>query len=241
MRRPEDSQWAPVSASREHRLARLDGAEVGNGVHLRVELGPRNRVGSGYFRAFLVSDDLGETLEPVLLGLHNSGPFPGYNWVEVIDFRGRVEVAGGAVEVPAGIDQEIVTALASMILPGGHLMIEYDSAHRSLTARSLAAQVPPVATPLGGMMFAAGCIAFTDWYIAEGGREGPRKLQGFLAVNDRHVQLRSREMLLDLEAFMERSRDLEWDVQAATRPLAEAAITVLRDRLDLPEGPFLVQ
>jgi hypothetical protein len=91
------------------------------------------------------------------------------------------------------------------------------------------------------MMFAAGCIAFTDWYISEGGREGPRKLQGFMAVNDRHVQQRSREMLLDLEVFMERSRDLEWDLQAATRPLAEAAITVLRARLDLPEGPFLVQ
>src|SRR5690606_23715418 len=113
--------------------------------------------------------------------------------------------------------------------------------HRSLTARALAARVPPVATPLGGMMFAAGCVAFTDWYIAEGGREGPRKLQGFMAVNEQHVQRRSREMYEDLEAFMQRARDLDWDVQAATRPLAEAALTVLRSRLDLPEGPYLLQ
>lgn len=235
------TRWRPASEAAEHPLSRLDGAEVGNGVLLRIELGPKNRVGSDYFRAFLVSDQLGETVEPVLLGLQNRGPYPGYNWVEVIDFQGRLTVDGGQVEVPAGIDQEIVSALASTVPAGGHLMMEYDSAHRSMTRRALAARVPPVATPLGGMMFAAGCIAFTDWYISEGGREGPRKLQGFVAVNEQHVQQRSREMLLELEAFMQRSRDLEWDVQAATRPLAEAAITVLRNRLDLPEGPFLVQ
>ncbi len=240
MNRYDDQRWRPLAEFGEHPLSRLNGAEVGNGVHLRVDLGPKNRVGSDYFRAFLVSDDLGETLEPVFTGLHNSGPFPGFNWVEVIDFRGRLSIGDGQVEIPAGIDQEIVTALASLVPPGGHLMMEYDSAHRAVTSRALAAQVPPAVTPLGGMMFAAGCVAFKDWYTPEGGREGPRKLQGFLPVDERHVQLRARELLLDIERFMQRSRDLDWDVQAATRPVAEAAITVLRQRLDVPEGPFLV-
>ena len=58
-------------------------------------------------------------------------------------------------------------------------MAEYESRPRTSTARALAAGVPPVATPLGALLFDLGCgVAFRDWYISEGGREGPRKLQG---------------------------------------------------------------
>ena len=45
-------------------------------------------------------------------------------------------------------------------------------------------------------------------------------------------------MLRSLEAFVPRSKDLDWDIQAAVRPLAEAAITVLRQQLRIPDGPM---
>jgi hypothetical protein len=44
-------------------------------------------------------------------------------------------------------------------------------------------------------------------------------------------------MFADLEAFMGRSKDLDWIVQSQTRPIAEATITTLRSRFDVPDGP----
>lgn len=230
--------WRPAADEPGHHLAGIDGAEVGNDVLLSVELGPKNQVGSNYFRAFLETAELGRTLEPVLLGLQSSGPYPGYNWVEVTQFQGRLSVPGGEVEVPPGIDQQIVRALARLVPAGGHLMIEYDSPHRRMTARALALGVPPVATPLGSMMFDAGCVAFKDWYIPEGGREGPRKLQGYMPVDEEHARRRGFEMLARLDRFLNDAADIEWDIQALARPLAEAAMTVLRERLDVPPGPL---
>ena len=232
--------WRSVTEAPDHALRTLEGAVVGNGVGLLFELGPKNKVGSDYFRAFLDSGLLGPTTEPVVEGLINRGPYPGFNWVEITASNDTVPLENGeAVQVPEGIQLRIIEALAGLVPPGGHLMVEYDSPHRYMTAKALVAMVPPVATPLGAMMFAAGCgVAFTDWYISEGGREGPRKLQGFRALNWEHERRRGLEMLAGLEEFMARSKDADWDIQMATRPLADATITVLRERLSISEGPF---
>ncbi len=141
--------------------------------------------------------------------------------------------------IPEAVDVQIVRAVAALVPPGGHLMIEYDSPARRHTAQALAARVPPVATPLGAKMFAAGCgVAFRDWYIPEGGREGPRKLQGFRALDAEHERRRGEEMLRELDAFMPRSKDLDWHLQGTVRELAQAAIAALHHRLGLPEGPL---
>jgi len=232
--------WHALDTVPGHALHAIEGAEVGNGVTLSLEIGPKSKVGSDYFRAFLVAEGLGRSADPFLWGLINRGRFPGFNWVEVTDSAHRLRMANGdEVEIPEGIDLEVTRALGRLVPAGGHLMMEYDSRHRASTARALMARVPPVATPLGALMFAAGCgVAFTDWYISEGGREGSRKLQGFRAIDAAHQERRGREMLADLEAFMARVRDLDWDIQATVRPLADAAITALRDRFAIPDGPL---
>lgn len=235
-----NSPWRPIAETPDHVLATIEGAEVGNGVTLSLELGAKSKVGSDYFRAFLVAEGLGQSAEPFLWGLINRGQFPGFNWVEVTDSTNRVTMTtGDNVEIPEGIDVEVTRVLGTLVPTGGHLMMEYESAQRDCTARALRARVPPIATPLGAMMFAAGCgVHFTDWYISEGGREGARKLQGFRAYDDAHEARRGRDTLNALEAFMPRVKDLDWDIQAQVRPLAEAAVTVLRDRFVIPEGPI---
>lgn len=232
------SPWRPVSTVPDHPLRAVDGAAVAADVTLAIELGAQNHVGSDCFRAFLVSAQHGATTTPVIGGLCNRGPFPGYNWVEVAYASDRAPLAaGGVLAVTAAIDQRIVQALAAVVPPGGHLMLEYDSPHRATTARALAANVPPVATPLGALMFAASCgVAFTDWYISEGGREGPRKLQGFRALDAAHEQRRGRETVAALEAFLARADGLEAALAALTRPLAEAALATLRARTASPPG-----
>ncbi|MEX1022106.1 MAG: DUF1122 family protein, partial [Dehalococcoidia bacterium] len=191
--------WRPAGETAEHPLARIDGADVGQGVRLDVEVGPRDHAGATRFRAYLHAADLGRTLVPVLTGRLHQGAFPAANWVEVTHFNGQVPVAGGEVDIPEGIDLQILQALGGLVPPGGALAVEYDSPHRRLTARALAQRVPPVATPLGGMMFAVGCgVAFKDWSAAGGGVEGPRKLQGYRAVDIDHQTRRGHQTLAAL-------------------------------------------
>ena len=83
------------------------------------------------------------------------------------------------------------------------MMVEYDSPEQQDTARSLAMSIPPIATPLGCMLFLAGCGAgFKNWHFAEGGSEGPRKLQGYKALNSRHAQPKTGEAIQELIAFL---------------------------------------
>jgi hypothetical protein len=59
-------------------------------------------------------------------------------------------------------------------------MVSYEDAaplHRE-TDRALSAGVPPVLTPLGFLLFMSGFRLVKNWYLSEGGHEGPRKLWG---------------------------------------------------------------
>ena len=232
--------WRPAAQLRAEGLpaeplSALDGAAVGDDVTLALSLGPRNSVGARYFRCYLTSP-LGATAEPVVFGMQNSGPYPGYNWVEVIAYASLLSIAAPdaaprAVEVPPAVERRIFEQLATLIPPGGHLMAEYDSPARTSTARALAARVPPLATPLGALLHAVGCgDAVRDWYISEGGREGPRKLQGFRALDADHARRRGLEQLVALEAFIASPADLDWGIQSLCRPLARAAIAELSER-----------
>ena len=46
------------------------------------------------------------------------------------------------------------------------------------TIESLRIGIPSVLTPLGFLIFLSGFQYVKDWYLAEGGHEGPRKLWG---------------------------------------------------------------
>ena len=90
-------------------------------------------------------------------------------------------------------------------------MVEYDSPEQQDTADSLALGIPPVATPLGCLLFLIGCGArFKDWYFAEGGIEGPRKLQGYKALDSQHAKLKIKETAKELAKLLDRlsSKDI---------------------------------
>jgi hypothetical protein len=225
-------EWRRARAVEGHPLGRLDGAGVGDGVQMAVWLGPRNHVGSAYFRVYLETDEFGLTTAPVVFGMQNAGPYPGYNWVEILEWRDVLPLEDGrSVEVPAGVERLVFVRLGELVPAGGHFMAEYESPSRVITARALTLRVPPAATPLGALLTAAGCgDAFKDWYISEGGREGPRKLQGFRAVNEEHARRRAAETRAALESFLERADDLDWNVLAQTRPIAQEALARLIER-----------
>ena len=210
--------WMPATDEPGHPLVALDGESLAGG-RLQVRLGPASRFGARYF-VVLLDPDGGQ---PLLTGLHHSGPLPSYNWVEVAETN---EAAAGADGL-----RRLFELLLSVLPPGGHLMVEYDSAQRAETAQALARGVPAIATPLGELLLSIGCGAkFKDWQIAEGGSEGPRKLQAYKPPSEEHARRWRREAVQDLRAFLNSAgRDASEPVSAARRRAQELLPALERD------------
>lgn len=196
------ADWIPASGS-GHPLEALNGTLL-EGAAIEVTLGPRNRYGATYFKASLRDPD-GSLSQPFLLALHSSGPYPAFNWIEIITLNRSIEFPQRTLTLSDTTVQQLFNRLSSLIPPGGHLMSEYESDGWSEARRGLACGIPPAATPLGSTMFHAGCgIAFKDWHFAEGGIEGPRKLQGYKPLDDSHRRTRAADMRAELSSFIER-------------------------------------
>jgi hypothetical protein len=88
-------------------------------------------------------------------------------------------------------------------------MVSYEGEqeiHRE-TLLSLAGGVPPAATPLGYLLVLGGFGHVKDWYLAEGGMEGPRKLWGEKAPDagwERTFGDWTRQQLLSFLAISDR-------------------------------------
>lgn len=223
--RMDEHPWRQVAADDDPELAALRGREIGPSHRLEPYLGRANHVGSRAFRVDLVAQ---HDAWPVVTGLRNRGPHPAMNWIEVGWYASRT--ADGAVDLrQAGLETPLFAALASCIPPGGHLMVEYESPQHRETERGLVAGVPPVATPLGLLLNTVGAGDWIrDWYIPEGWSEGPRKLQGFRALNEEHRRRRGAEMVAQLEHFL-RSEDDDPLLRAA-RGRARPVLAQLTDR-----------
>ncbi|MFQ5998575.1 MAG: DUF1122 family protein [Candidatus Bathyarchaeia archaeon] len=98
--------------------------------------------------------------------------------------------------------------LGEAIPDGGSIMVAYEmfsQSHRvhTRTRYGLERGNPPIVTPLGYLLFRSGCMDFKNWYIPEGGNEGPPKLQGTKPISSDHRN-RSRDSLVkELQRFVE--------------------------------------
>jgi hypothetical protein len=214
----------------QHPLCSLQGRNLGP-YKLVVTVGQKHKMGASYFYLFLCDSSGEVSREPVVFGLHHQGKYPSYNWIEVISLSPRVSFESGkAIDVSMAETQQLFQYLAELIPPGGHMMVEYDSPEQQETARSLALGIPPVATPLGYMMFLAGFgVSFKDWHFAEGGCEGPRKLQGYKALDEQHAARRADETVAELAAFLTRIPEEESsELEKAGRDRASAVLNKLK-------------
>jgi hypothetical protein len=113
-----DKGWK-VAKSTEQVLGRLQGRQLGQTTLLAL-LGPKNRFGASYFQIFLLNDHGQPSDKSVILGLHSSGQYPSYNWIEIITFSQRVTFEeagiGGVTHVPLnGLAQQLFQYLADLI------------------------------------------------------------------------------------------------------------------------------
>lgn len=192
--------WAVAG---EHPLASFQGQKIGT-CRLIVLLGPKNNVGSRYFQLLLV--DAGGRLshEHLALGLFNAGPYPGYNWVEMTHYVPTAVFDDRVVDLAAdGDDLALFEGMSALVPPGGHIMVEYDSPDQQATARILTLGYPPATSPIGYRLFQVGCRSYRDWYISEGGREGPRKIQAFKPLNDEIEREKTAVLLRDVQGVID--------------------------------------
>ncbi len=228
--------WA-LAREKDHPLGRLQRLSLGP-YRLLALLGPKNNVGSRYFQLFAVDSDGRMSEDPVAFGLHNSGRYPGYNWLEVIRYEPSPGVHAQEADLrAAGLEEGLFRALSEQVPAGGHLMVEYDSPAQKESERILGLDYPPVTSPLGYLMFRVGCRSFRDWYISEGGREGPRKLQGFKPLNQTIAEERTADLRRQVEECLARPEAPQHGEYGRTaRRLAEAVLEELAGTGKRKEG-----
>jgi hypothetical protein len=163
---------------------------------------------AGWLRFVLNLRDVTRRLArtPLMVGIISGGGRRVMPWIEG-SINPSVELATGerfdARE--AGLEAQLIDLLGSVIPAGGHLMVEYESPGQIETHRELLLQVPPAATYLGALMFRAGFRGhFKDWYVSEGGHEGPRKLQANKSPNAKARSEALHANLIELSEFLER-------------------------------------
>jgi hypothetical protein len=131
----ERGWWAPTRA--DHPLGRLQGRSLGEGRLLAL-LGPKNSVGARYFQLFLRTPN-GGLSHAFLLGLHNSGRFPAYNWIDVARYDGA-----------AGKAAAMATELRALLtVPPSQERREWEAPARRLARRVLRRLGPRLTTPTG--------------------------------------------------------------------------------------------
>ncbi len=207
-----------------HPLAQVDALPLGREACLRVLM---RRLPMGERWAFTGVAHAGGCSgpEPVVAGQLSRGPYAAHNWVELSvltdavrhpDGGAPIRIAGTALEL------RLLRRLARLVPRGGHVMVEYESPHRRETFDGLLHGVPPVATPLGLTLFLAGTgDSFKDWYYAEGGMEGPRKLQGNRALHAADRRRQWEALRRELKTYLRQHGSLPEAVRARARTVLD--------------------
>ncbi len=107
------------------------------------------------------------------------------------------------------------------------MFVGEEQIHRD-TREALDVGVPPVLTPIGFLMFKADCgWSFKDWYFAEGGREGPEKLQGFKPATESARSQAANRLSRNVNDFLQASENVEHLHVLAARKKAKLVLQAL--------------
>ncbi len=201
----------------EDPLKGLDGRRVGRCIVRLVNVDSSRLPEARRFSLALV-DSKGRVSGSVVEGRYFAGRGKWIKpWVE-IDYRASASFDGEEKELTDESIAGIFEALSGLVPPGGHFMVKYGEHEK--TARALALNVPPPATPIGYLLWRAGFRWFKDWYFPEGWLEGDQKLQGNKPLDEEHERRRAKETVIELKAFLNGKFDWEDELLGKCRELA---------------------
>ena len=163
----------------------------------------RPRAGWYYLTVALAGPGGAPSKTPIMTGIVSGGGRGVMPWFECRLYPALTMADGATFDArAAGLEAALIDRLGELVPAGGHLMVEYESPGQNETHAELLLRVPPAVCYLGALMFHAGLRgAFKDWYISEGGHEGPRKLQANKSPNPAAARAAIREHRRELSAF----------------------------------------
>ena len=179
------------------------------------------------------------SLDPVIKGIYSTAgkdgvkPWMDLDYIEELDFAGEGKKEERIILNQKSLDQKLFDILAGIIPPGGHLMVSYEGEQKihSDTRKSLNLQVPSAITPLGFLIFKAGFQLVKDWYLAEGGFEGPRKLWGEKAPDKKWEKAFLERTEQQISQFVEKKSTLASEkLVSATIQRAKAIIEIIKEK-----------
>ncbi len=191
------------------------------------------RAEQSFFQVFLLDKSGNESQQPVFEGLYSLGIKPDIDgW---IDGHYYEEARFGKTNLSlseAGLDLELFRKLERTLKPSWSFMVAYetfDEAGRTLreTSQGLNCGIPPIATPLGYLLFATGRFKVKDWYFPEGGNEGMPKLEGIGAVDRKHAARMRRESAAELKLFLKKGACHDRALEMPARKRAEEVLKIV--------------
>jgi hypothetical protein len=185
-------------------------------VELKPILLPPHRLFSGrsYFSIYLRDEHGHRSEKPVVdQSLYSVGGKNVLPWIEIgnywpeVAFKEQKAVREKYNIANSDTQWKLFKLLGDLIPPGGHMMVPYeldDNVLSRMTFAALQKNIPMVATPIGFLLFRIGfTIPFRDWYIAEGGHEGPSKLHFEKPLTDQRAREVSGEIMRELTVFID--------------------------------------
>jgi len=198
-----------------HPLLELNSQTLDKKYFLQVITKLRHYFEQKYFELFIL-DENGHKFHPyVFSGIYSAGRVSsGINgWIDG-DYYEKVSSNDLTLYLPElKLDIALFKKIGALIPNGGSLMVAYtmfweESEVHKNTYKALDLGVPSLATPIGYLLFHAGCWAdFKNWYFPEGGNEGPKKLQGFKPLNREDARTRAAETIRLLKSFINKKQE----------------------------------
>ena len=201
-----------INYPHSHPLQSLDGKELGR---FKLRLTQLKQLKLSGWRGFTLNlqDREGRlSSSPIVRGIFSRGGKDGVkSWMDINYFEEATfndEQPSDIINLSEqGLDSQLFAYLAGIVEPGGHMMVSYEDENQIHihTLTSLAIGIPPAATPLGELLWESGFQLVKDWYLAEGGHEGPRKLWAEKAPDKYWADKWNRLLMEQLNEFLSQS------------------------------------
>ena len=220
-------------AMNPHPLLKLEGT-LGREYAIKVVRKQLKKAEQSFFQVFLVDSSGSDSKQPVFEGLYSLGIEPYIDgWIDGHYYEDAEFRAAELNLSRTGLDSELFKKLGKILKTSWSFMVAYETfgkAGRTLleTSQSLNCGIPPIATPIGYLLFSTGRLKIKDWYFPEGGNEGMPKLEGIGAVDRRHAARMRKESAAELRLFLKKGACRDRELEAPARKRAEEVLKSIR-------------
>ena len=209
----------------------LNERKLSNEITLSTKTTPTSLTGPVHFECLLKNGQGVLSTGVVFSGIFEQSqqdPVPGCvdgDYTENVRFQAiNISLTDTRLDVP------LFKILGELVPAGGSFLVSYNPTSNNSrvhkeTKEALGRGYPPVATPLGYLLFLAGCgIGLKDSHSTEYGLGESAKLQGFKALNSEERKRTGLSLIRELHQFIGTSSEADDELARACKTRAFATI-----------------